>query len=122
MLQIVDKDYKRQKSYIQLHKLYKRATPSMWNNYVTALSMFDIIHDRGANHLLTNSTLNILTNERRGGPLFTRTNSRKIGFNCVTNRLQVVSNRLKIDWTSQSHTQFKIHCKKLFILEELEKL
>ena len=44
MLQVVDKDYQRRKSFNDLHKLYKRASPLMWSNYTTTISMYNVIH------------------------------------------------------------------------------
>ena len=122
MLQIVDKDRERLKSFVNLHKQYKRATPVMWSNYVTAVCMFNVMKQIGSDQLLPMASLNVLHNARRAGPLFTRSNNLKIGFNCMTNRLQVVSSRLSIDWTAYTKEHYKIMCKRVFILEELLKL
>ena len=40
MLQIALKDYQRQLSFQNLHKMSKRASPALWSNYVTACAMY----------------------------------------------------------------------------------
>ena len=93
MLQIVDKDWHGMSSFVDLHIKYKRALPHMWANYTTAIAMFDITRSRSEYYFMPLCLMNILHNERRLAPLFTRSNVSKIGFNCVTNRLQNVSKR-----------------------------
>ena len=122
MLQVVDKDYRRLKSFNELHKLYKRASPHMWSNYTTAISMYNVVHMSHDYYFMPLLILNNLHNERRKGVLFTRCNRTKMGFNCLSNRLQVVSNRLKIDWMSMTPSSFKLLCKRMFILEPLDRL
>ena len=122
MLQVVNKDFSRQKSFIELHRQYKRATPMMWSNYMTAVSMYDMLCDQLFDFLNPSFTLNVLHSERRRAPLFTRSNMTKIGFNCISNRLQVVSSRMTDDWTLLNMNSFKVLCKKLFIENELLRL
>ena len=119
MLQVVNKDFSRQNSFMELHRQYKRATPMMWSNYMTAMSMHDMLCDQLFDYLNPSFTLNVLHSERRRAPLFTRSNKTKIGFNCVSNRLQVVSTTLTDDWTLLNRNSFKVLCKKLFIDNEL---
>ena len=119
MLRIVERDFTSNLSYMKLHKKYQRATPTMWCNYATATAMWSVLNEQISESILIKMMLNHLHAERRPGLLFTRSNSSKIGFNCLSNRLQTVSNRLKIDWQDMKKEQFKVICKKTFILSEL---
>ena len=119
MLQTVNKINTLGMSYMDLHKKYNRATPRMWNDYVTALAMYDLICGKSTTTNQVNVSLNVLHSDRRPGPLFTRSNQRKIGFNCISNRLQIVSNKLNFDWTVLSKSCFKKYCKKTFIIDNL---
>ncbi len=68
-----------------------------------------------------NLTENFLNSERNQGLQFTRSNSFKIGFNCLSNRLQKISFSLRNNSLQDSNVVFKMKCKKLFITDELAK-
>ena len=120
MLQLIDKSETRGISYLELHKKYGRATPNMWGNYITAVCMYDMVCGKTTMIQSVCGSLNLLHNTRRQGPIFTRSNKLKIGFNFITNRLQVVSNRLNQDWTIMSKMNYKMLCKTVFIKNELK--
>ena len=65
--------------------------------------------------------MNQLTYSRRIGLSFTRTYTTKIGYNCISNRLKNVSNKLDIDLSDVTHENYKQICKRKFILEELKR-
>ena len=100
----------------------KRATLEMWSNYSAACGMFYVIQTGIPEDTLVNMTENFLNSERHQGPQFTRSNKLKIGFNCLSNRLQKVSFVLRDNSLKESNVVFKIKCKKLFISDELAKL
>ena len=56
--------------------------------------------------------LNVLTSTRRTGLTFRRSNITKIGYNCISNHLKNVSNKLNIDFNRVSSEDFKQICKK----------
>ena len=64
----------------------------MWSNYS---GMFNVIKICIPEDTLVNMTENFLNSERNEGLQFTRSNKLKIGFNCLSNRLQKVSLALK---------------------------
>jgi hypothetical protein len=95
----------------------------MWANYSTACSMFDVVSTGIPEDIVVNMTENFLNSARNEGLLFTRSNKIKIGFNCLSNRLQKVSSVLKNDnWMRESKISFKLKCKRVFILDELQKM
>ena len=119
MLKIVQKDWQGQHSFKTLHKISNRATPEMWLNYITARAIFDVINSGVPED---NMTENYLNSERHQGLQFTRSNKIKIGFNCLSIRLQKVLLALKDCTLQETKMVFKLRCKKLFITDELRKL
>ena len=121
MLRVIERDWTGAYSFMELHKRSLRATPQMWSNYVTACAMYETVTFQPIGHIMPKLNMNMLTSTRRKGLSFTRSNLTKIGFNCITNRLQKVSSRLDIDFSQISHQSFKTLCKKTFIQNEFEK-
>ena len=120
MLKLVDGRTYNRMSFECLHKKYKRATPSMWCKYVTALAMWEVTNRQVPEVIFLKLLHNTMHEERRQGILFTRSNQSKMGFNCLSNRLQVVSKTLKLNWQDLESEQFKKLCKKTFILQEID--
>ena len=116
MLRIIDKDYERLNSFRSLHLKYKRASPEQWGNYTTAVALYRIITSQSQDSLVNAITLNVLHNERREGMLLTRSNNTKMGYNCLSNRLQFVTNKLHGNWMDMTTSQFRMLCKKTFIV------
>ena len=122
MLKIVDGDWKGATSFVNLHRKYKRATPAMWCKYTTAMSMWDIIKHNVPEKAVVKTTMNRQYSGRNEGTLFTRSNTTKIGYNCISNRLQVVSRALDFNWQDLSKDSYKMKCKNVFIEQELNRL
>ena len=120
MLRLVEGHYGRMGSFMELHKKYNRASPNMWCNYVTAVAMWDLLNNQAPEATFLSAMMNRLFQGRREGILFTRSNKKKIGFNCLSNRLQSVSQRLKMNWQDMNKMAFKRLCKETFIERELE--
>ena len=83
--------------------------------------MFHVISTGVPEDTLVNMTKNFLNSKRNKGLQFTRSNKLKIGFNCLSNRLQKVSLALKNNFLQESNVVFKLKCKKMFINDELAK-
>ena len=115
MLRIVAKDYLGVHSFLDLHKYYLRATPDMWSNYSTACGMYNLVCRQLPEQVVPFLMMNVLHSTRQQSFTFTRSNITKIGFNCLSNRLQLVSNRMKCDWQQMSFEAFKARCKEIFI-------
>ena len=119
MLMIVDGKQDGLRSFKSLHQKYKRASPMTWSKYTTAIAMWDLVNNQVPESVLLKTMMNRLYEERRQGLLFTRSNTLKIGFNCLSNRLQVVSGALKTNWQDMKKDQFKLYCKRQFVLSEV---
>ena len=122
MLKIIDANNSQSNSFALLHKKYNRASPMMWSKYSTALAMWDMVNNQLPENIVIKSLLNILHEGRRPGLVFTRSNVTKIGFNCLSNRLQAITRLLNINWQDTSKETFKVISKKTFINEALRRL
>ena len=122
MLRIVDKDYRCVNSFVTLHKKYRRATPEMWGNYSTACALHHVFTTQKPTSIINGLTMNVLHEERRQGLKFTRSNCVKIGFNCLSNRVQNVSGKMSFNWMDMPNLSFKRTCKQIFIGDPLSRL
>lgn len=121
MLKIVQKDWNGEKSFKELHKVSKRATPEMWSNYVHCCALFDVVTIGKPNILLCKLMENNMVEQRFQGLIFTKSNRLKIGSNCLSNRVSNVSRKLNYNWIMYTKTAFKMNCKKLMINDVLER-
>ena len=119
MLKIAQKDYNSEKSFQELHKESKRATPKMWCNYVHCCALYDVVVTGKPNVLQCRLMENSLVEQRFQGLKFTKSNRLKIGANCLSNRVMYVSHKLNFNWLMYSKTMFKMQCKKLMINDAL---
>jgi hypothetical protein len=115
MLKIAQKDWNSVKSFQELHKESKRATPKMWSNYVHCCALYDVVMSGKPSILLCRLMENNLVEQRFQGLVFTKSNRIKIGANCLSNRMMYVSRKLNFNWLMCSKTVFKMRCKKLMI-------
>ena len=94
----------------------------MWSNYSTACGMYNLVCRQSPEQVVPFLMMNALHSSRQQSYTFTRSNMTKIGFNCFSNRLQFVSNRMKCDWQQMSYEMFKVRCKDLFINKLLNQM
>ena len=102
-------------SFIDLHKVCDRATPEMYMKYKLALSLYKLYNVPfnpiefqllNFNQILTGRQLNFCT---------VRSNSFKVGMNCLSNRLHSINNLIPLSWLNLSQDSFKIKCKEKMI-------
>jgi hypothetical protein len=115
----VQKDWNGEKSFQELHKISKRATPKMWSNYLHCCALYDVVTTGKPNLLLSKMMENNLVEQRFQGLVFTKLNRIKIRLNCLSNRVTNVSRRLNFNWLMLSKTVFKLKCKKMMINDVL---
>ena len=72
MLRIAQKDWNYARSFIDLHKDARRATPEMWSYYVHCCALFDVVMNGKPGMLLCNLMDNNLVERRFNGLIFTR--------------------------------------------------
>jgi hypothetical protein len=114
-LKLLDRD----RSFKELHKKYNRATPTQFQKYTTAVSLYDLIKKEIPEDEWINLQFNI-QNDRRNTRLSFQTNNRlKCGLNCLSNRFKSINNEIDKQWIDMSRDVYKTKCKKRLITEKL---
>ena len=114
-LKLLDRD----RSFKDLHKKYNRATPTQFQEYTTAVSLYDLIKKEIPEDEWINLQFNI-QNDRRNTRLSFQTNNRlKCGLNCLSNRFKSINNEIDKQWIDMSRDVYKTKCKKRLITEKL---
>jgi hypothetical protein len=102
-------------SFKELHILFSRATPSEWSNYACANLMYSIINNKCPISMWIRLQEKIRINERTDKFTFEKSNVRKVGLNCFSNRLSQISSELCFTEMNLSKDSFKVLCKKKFL-------
>ena len=114
-LRLLDRDM----SFRALHKKYNRATPSQFQKYTTAISLYDLIKNERPEDEWINLQFNI-KNDQRNTKLTFHVNKRlKCGLNCLSNRFKSITNEIDKQWLDLTRDVFKMKCKKRLIIEKL---
>ena len=102
-------------SFIDIHKMFNRATPEKFLLYKHALCLYKLMTTD--NHTTEWAALNfnqILTS-RQTFFMAIRAHKKKVGLNAFANRIFILNRRIPLIWFGMSLETFKIHCKKEFI-------
>ena len=94
-LRIVCKDYNRLYSYIGLHELCKRATPKMWEDYATITLVHQILYDRKPVYLYKILNSRMVFHDRSNQYYCRPNNAKKVGLNCISNRIMGLMKRIQ---------------------------
>jgi hypothetical protein len=103
-------------SYVDLHKLHKKALPNNFCTYRHCLLLFKVFN----NKILERDWLNLnfqMINTRRT-TLFEIQNCSvyKVGNNILSNRLSCLKRKLQLESLNLSFEMYKITCKGIFLL------
>jgi len=102
-------------SYLELHKITKRATPIMMMKYVQATTLHRISSSGIPNNVYVDLITHHIENRRHYRPNFIKSNLTRAGGNIFRNRIQHMCNELSSDLTEQSYDQLKITAKRDFL-------
>ena len=104
-------------SFIDLHKLNKRATPNQLLNYKHALLLYNVYNENqpSAEWLALNFN-QIITSRQTSFQIF-KLNNYKVGVNIPSNRIAVINKIIPLDWLALSKESYKVKCKKKFIID-----
>jgi len=104
-----------QMSYQELHKICNRATPVMFREYITITTLHRILVDNTPEDIW----LDLLNGHQHSGrhykPRFVRSNTHRVGSNCLVNRVQNCTNRFEYDMTTLNKDQLKAKAKRQFL-------
>jgi hypothetical protein len=114
-LRLLDKDM----SFKALHKKYNRATPTQFQKYTTAISLYDLVKKEIPEDEWINLQFNIQNDRRNMKLSFQANNKLKCGLNCLSNRFKSITNEIDKQWIDLTRDAYKTKCKKRLIVEKL---
>jgi hypothetical protein len=117
-LRLLDKD----SSFKDLHKKFNRATPTQFQEYTTAISLYDLIKKEIPEDEWINLQFNIQNDRRNARLSFHANNKLKCGFNCQSNRFKSITNEIDKEWIDLTRDAYKTKCKKRLITDKLMSL
>ena len=85
--------------------------------YKTALSLYKLYNLDFNNLEFISLNFNQILTGRQTNFITLKSNERKVGINCLANRLTVINNKIPLNWLNFSLDTFKIKCKKLFLIQ-----
>ena len=104
-------------SFIDLHKLNKRATPNQLLNYKHALLLYNIYNENQPSAEWLALNFNQIITSRQTSFQISKLNNYKVGLNILSNRLAVINKMIPLDWLALSKESYKVKCKKKFIID-----
>ena len=103
-------------SFVNLHKILKRATPDQYMKCKLSLCVYKLHNQTSCNTLeFLRLNLNQIFTSRQVKFICSKGNIQQIGLNCLVNRFHILNNLIPLDWLSGSLNSFKIKCKELFL-------
>ena len=103
-------------SYIDLHKLHKRAIPNKLCLYKHSLLLYKVFNNLMPRRDWLDLNFKMIQTSRQ--KLFEITNSSayKVGNNILSNRLSCINKRITLDMLNLSIESYKIRCKAEFLM------
>ena len=114
-LKLCTPSYHDRISYIDLHKINKRATPVEFCNYKHALLLYSLIHKEIPIEDWVDLNFQQILGSRSKNFNFVRTKNYRVGGNLICNRLSTINGKLDLDLINESYDSFKVKCKNIFI-------
>ena len=114
-LKMCTKNYDQSISFLTLHSLNNRATPNQMIKYKTSLILHKIINNDEMSFERQQLFFNQNFNRRNNKASFRDLSNYRIGKNLITNRLNILNNKIPYDWFNESMLSFKLKCKALFL-------
>jgi len=103
-------------SYIDLHQMAGKATPTMMSDYFQATALHKIVETQTPDLVWTKLQMNYRMNRRTNSITFGNGSISIYGKNNLANRVQHVSNRLPPGWEGLTTNAFKTMAKRVFMM------
>ena len=104
-----------QHSYIDLHKMSKRATPNQILIYKHAILLFKLYNNTQSSLEWIALNFQQILKSRQLNFSISCNNSYKIGKNKLCNRLSLLNNKIPLSWLALTLESYKIKCKDKFL-------
>jgi hypothetical protein len=102
-------------SYVNMHKITNRATPSQILVYKHAILLFKLYNTINSTSDWVKLNFQQTLTSRQVNFNISQTNCYRIGLNLICNRLTVLNNKIPLKWLSLSIESFKLKCKEKFL-------
>ena len=102
-------------SFVNIHKMNKRATPEAFMSYKTAIQLHKLYNRNEQSLNWISLNLSQILTTRQTVFLILKTNKTKVGLNILANRLSILNGLIPLSWLNDSINTFKVHCKNLFL-------
>ena len=102
-------------SFIHLHRLANRATPTMFCKYRLALQLYKTFNNRVPETEWLHLNLEQINTRRQTTFHIMRCNNLLVGQNILTNRFRELNGMIPLEWFNRSIDSFKILCKIKFL-------
>ena len=102
-------------SYLNLHNMAKRATPSMFTNYKLALMLHNLYNSDLMSDEWIHLNLNQVFTSRQTMFHINKNNNLNVGMNALSNRLHLINDKIPLEWMNKSYNSFKMSCKNYFL-------
>ena len=102
-------------SYVDLHRISKRATPKQMSEYKLAIQLYKVFNDGVPNNEWINLNYEIVVTSRQSKFATRRLNNNRIGLNILVNRFHALNGKIPLDWLNLSLVGFKLKIKSEFL-------
>ncbi len=103
-------------SYVDLHKLHKRALPNSFCTYRHWLMLYKVINSMIPKRDWLNLNFQMINTSRQTYLEIQNCSGYKVGNNILSNRLSCLNRKLQLDFLNLPFEMYKIKCKSLFLL------
>ena len=114
-LKICTPSYHDRMSFIELHTINKRGTPTQMCNYKLALLLYKLINERIPYLDWMDLNFQQTFNSRQYNFNFYSINTYRVGCNNICNRLRVLNGKIDLNSINQSYDSFKVMSKELLL-------
>ena len=102
-------------SFIDIHKMYKRAHPENFLLYKHALSLYKLYWTDVPSTEFIALNLNSIFTSRQTKFITSHDNNRRVGLNALANRLHYVNDRVPLIQLNKTFSSYKYFCKNEFL-------
>ena len=102
-------------SFIDIHKMYERATPNDFLLYKHALALYRLFWSSDLSMEFVALNFNSIVTTRQAHFVALSNNKRKVGLNALANRFRQLNNRIPFIQLNKGLDSYKVFCKKFLL-------
>jgi hypothetical protein len=102
-------------SFLELHKISKRATPMMLSEYKCVLQLYKTFNECLPINEWVHLNFDQVNTSRQTKFLIDRSKRTKIGRHSLCNKFHQLNEKIPLEWLGKSYSSYKILCKNPFL-------